>query len=87
MAIDYTPKKLDVAARTMRFVHMICMHADTDPSEFETFEKFEKFLDKEGIRRKAGYNKNRAGYMETLRFIWELSSGKHIETENESRYK
>lgn len=72
MAIDYTPTKLSVAARTTHFVDMICSHADIKPEDFDTFEEFVKFLDKEGIRNSAGYNKNRSGYMETLRFIWEL---------------
>lgn len=72
MAIDYTPTKLSVAARTIHFVHLIFMHTDMEPEDFDTFEGFVKFLEKEGIRKSAGYNRNKAGYMETLRFIWNL---------------
>lgn len=76
MAIDYTPTPLSVAARTTHFVDQICTHADKQPNEFDTFEKFVKFLDKNRIHDSAGYNKNRIGYMETLRFIWELDQRK-----------
>lgn len=70
--IDYCKDKLSVAERTLYFVSLILRHQEKKVEDFSTFEDFVKFLDKNDIKKTAGFNKNKRGYMETLKFAYSL---------------
>jgi len=70
--IDYCKDKLSVAERTLYFVSLILRHQEKKVEDFSTFEDFVKFLDKNDIKKTAGFNKNKKGYMETLKFAYSL---------------
>ena len=72
--IDYCETKLAVAARTLHFIDLILDNKEKTVEDFETFDEFIKFLDKNEIRRRAGFNKNKKGYMETLKFAYSLKN-------------
>jgi hypothetical protein len=57
-----------VVARTSHFV----MLTVPDGKGFDSFEEFVKFLYDNNFKRSCGYNKSKKGYMETLRFLYEL---------------
>ena len=60
--------QIAVAARTAHFV----MLTVPGGQEFDSFEEFVKFLYDNNFKRSCGYNKNKKGYMETLRFLYDL---------------
>ena len=70
--VDYCETKLSVATRTLHFVDLILDSKGKTLEDFETFDDFVKFLNKNEIRRCAGFNKNKKGYMETLKFAYSL---------------
>ena len=70
--VDYCETKLSVARRALHFVCLILDSKGKTLEDFETFDEFIKFLNKNGMRRSAGFNKNKKGYMETLNFAYSL---------------
>lgn len=74
--IDFCKTRLDVASRTLDFVDQILRHQGKTVEDFETFDEFINFLDKSRIRDRAGFNKNKRGYMEALKFAYSLKHNK-----------
>lgn len=70
--IDYCETKLSVASRTISFVNSILITTKKKVDDFETFDLFIEFLYKNKVKEKIGFNKNKNGYLETLKFIYSL---------------
>lgn len=67
-----------MVARTADKVQDILMHNNAKVEEFDKFGDFIKFLDKHRIKDSCGFNKNKNGYMETLKLIYELDHPNEI---------
>ena len=73
--IDYCKTRLSVARRTIHFVTLHLSNNDKSLEDFSSFEDFLKFLKDTGITKTCGFNKNKRGYMEALKFCYSLKEG------------
>ena len=70
--VDYCTTKVSVASRVICFVNLILKNRNKKVDDFETFDLFIDFLYKNRIKEQVGFNKNKNGYLETLKFIYTL---------------
>lgn len=70
--VDYCTTKVSVASRVIYFVNLILKNRNKKVDDFETFDLFIDFLYKNRIKEQVGFNKNKNGYLETLKFIYSL---------------
>ena len=75
--IDFCKTKLAVATRTLDFVTAQLRNKNKSLEDFNSFEEFLKFLKDIDFTRSCGFNKNKRGYMETLKFCYSLKEGKN----------
>ena len=75
--IDYCKTRLSVARRTINFVDLHLAHENKTLDDFNSFEEFLKFLKDTGITKTCGFNINKRGYMETLKFCYSLKEVQH----------
>lgn len=74
--IDFCKTQLAVANRTIGFVTAQLENKNKTLEDFNSFEEFLKFLKDIDFTRSCGFNKNKRGYMETLKFCYSLKEGK-----------
>jgi len=68
--------KLGVATRTIDFLQYQLRDNNKSMDDFNSFDEFLKFLKATNFTRSCGFNKNKRGYMETLKFCYSLKEGK-----------
>ena len=74
--IDYCQTRLSVANRTIHFVELHLNHNNKSLGDFNSFDEFLKFLKDTEFTRTCGFNKNKRGYLETLKFCYSLKEVK-----------
>lgn len=75
--VDFCKKQLAVATRTLNFVSAQLRNKNKSLEDFNSFKEFLKFLKDTEFTRSCGFNKNKRGYMETLKFCYSLKEGKN----------